>query len=110
MIAAVRICGSLFHMKFVATSDFRAGGKHVAKGEMVEYNDEKLIGQLRAAGRLAELGIPEALKAKAEVAEERNRNRRNKREPWTLDRRLKLLAFIISLLALAFLVWRAMKQ
>lgn len=100
----------LDHMKFVATANFRDGTRHIAKGEVVSYDDEKVIGQLQSAGRLADVGSDEARNVEAEVAADRKREKRNKREPWTLDRRLKLLAIIISLLGLAYLVWRSMQQ
>lgn len=67
-------------MKFVATSDLWDGKKHVAKGEVVEYDDLKIIGELRSARRLSEPGSAEALKVEAEDAEDRKREKRNKKE------------------------------
>jgi hypothetical protein len=99
---------TLGHMKFVATSNYLIAGKiFVAKGEVVSYDDDQLIGQLRAAGRLADFGTEQAARIQAEVVAEKKRDKRDKREPWTFDRRLVLYGIIVAILGVvAYLVFR----
>ena len=67
-------------MKFVATSAFFDGERHLARGDVVSYDDEKLAAMLKSSGQivdfgsdpadriLAELGIHKELEEKARIA------------------------------------------
>ena len=96
-------------MRFVITSGCFDGKAHRKEGDVVEYSDEHVISDMRAAGRLADFGSEQAERIRAEVTAQEKRDRVSKREPWTLDLRLKVFAIVISFLGLAYLVWRATK-
>lgn len=89
-------------MKFVATSNFWiAGEKTIAKGEVVSFEDEGLIGELRAAGRLADFGSEQAIKIQAEVIAEQNREKHDMhhaKEPWTRAHRLTVISTIVGII------------
>lgn len=94
-------------MKFVATSSFWiAGKKTVARGEIVSFEDEALIGELRAAGRLADFGTEQAKRIQAEVIAEKKReaqDRKRMKEPWTRAHKLQVILAIAGMLVAVWL-------
>jgi hypothetical protein len=89
-------------MKFVATSSFWIAGKRIVrKGEVVSFEDEALISELRTAGRLADFGTEQAEKIQAEVIAEKKREKRDMKrmkEPWTRAHKLQVILAIASML------------
>jgi hypothetical protein len=94
-------------MRFVITSGCFDGKTHRKEGDVVEYSDEHVISQMRAAGRLADFGSEQAERILADVSMRQKRERVAKREPWTLDRRLMVWSIVVAVIGIvAYLVLR----